>query len=476
MKKYPFKFLESYKREDRDIFFGRDEEIDVLYEMVFQTSVMLIYGASGTGKTSLINCGLAGKFQPHDWLSLMILRGNNLNESLEKALRDAGGTDDVGPLNEWADQTKITKSPLSQVGRCIEAIYQRSFKPVYLIFDQFEELFILGSTSEQNLFIKTIEDILQSEQPVKLIFSIREEYLGHLFEFERALPQLLQKKLRVEPMNLEKVRQIIAGATENEDSKVRMKPGESTLVAEGIFEKIKGQGKSFTIQLPFLQVFLDKFYLKITNDKSYESEALFSLQALKDMGEIGDVLINFLEEQVTNISNALKEKYTTLTPEMIWKILSPFSTLEGTKEPISKDGLYDRLAEYNTAMIDDVVNAFINSRILRYNDATDMFEIAHDSLAKPISERRSVEETALLEIKRLIKNQVTVKDEARAYFTERQLLFIEPYLDKLKVSSEENDWISKSRNDIQEQKKKRQDQFLNLQKAKATKKWLYVVS
>ena len=70
-----------------------------------------------------------------------------------------------------------------------------------LIFDQFEELFILGSNTEQEIFIKTVMDILQSDQPVKLIFSIREEYLGHLFDFERVVPQLLKKKLRIEPMN-----------------------------------------------------------------------------------------------------------------------------------------------------------------------------------------------------------------------------------------------------------------------------------
>ena len=60
MKKYPFKFLDSYNQKDKDIFFGRDEEIEALYEMVFQTPILLIYGASGTGKTSLIQCGLAG--------------------------------------------------------------------------------------------------------------------------------------------------------------------------------------------------------------------------------------------------------------------------------------------------------------------------------------------------------------------------------------------------------------------------------
>lgn len=473
MKKYPFKFLDSYEREDTGIFFGRDEEINALYEMVFQSSVILIYGASGTGKTSLINCGLAGKFQPHDWLALMIRRGTNINDSLEKVLNGAGGSmatviDDINWLDDWSDETATTTATLSTVGKSIKAVYQKSFRPVYLIFDQFEELFILGTETEQERFINTVLDILQSEQPVKLIFSIREEYLGHLFDFERAVPQLLRKKLRIEPMNLEKVKQVIIGASDGEDSNIRLKGGESGQIAEGIFEKVKGIGKSLTIQLPFLQVFLDKFYLKISGDENREAEVEFSLQKLHDMGEIGDVLINFLEEQVAAISKKLNEKYPALTTEITWKILSPFSTLEGTKEPISKQGLGDRLPGYDATLINDIVEAFINSRILRYNEATDMYEIAHDSLAKPIAEKRTAEETALLEIKRLIKSQVSVKEEAREYFTEKQLLFIEPYLEKFKERDEERDWIKKSRVYIQAQKelekKKQQEELAKTRK------------
>ena len=32
MKKYPFKFLDSYSREDADIFFGREKETEALYD------------------------------------------------------------------------------------------------------------------------------------------------------------------------------------------------------------------------------------------------------------------------------------------------------------------------------------------------------------------------------------------------------------------------------------------------------------
>ena len=106
--------------------------------------------------------------------------------------------------------------------------------------------------------------------------------------------------------------QVIIGASNLKDSNISIKKGEEDLVAEGIFNKIKGKEKARTIQLPFLQVFLDKFYMKITGDASRSAEAEFSLKALNDMGEMGDILIDFLEEQVSEISKKLKKKIKKL--------------------------------------------------------------------------------------------------------------------------------------------------------------------
>lgn len=482
MKKYPFKFLDSYEREDRGIFFGRDEEINTLYELVFQSSVVLVYGASGTGKTSLINCGLAGKFQPHDWLELMIRRGDDINNALASSLEKAGGrieldSDQTKWEDEWEDDTDKAGQELTPISKAIRSVYQKSFRPVYLIFDQFEELFILGSKSEQEIFIETVKGILRSGQPVKMIFSIREEYLGYLFEFERAIPQLLSKKLRVEPMTLEKVKQVIIGAASFEGSTISIKAGEEDSVAEAIFQRIKGDKKSLTIQLPFLQVFLDKLYLTITGDEKRESPAEFTLAKVMEMGEIGDVLTDFLEDQVSSISKTLRSKYPSLSIDLTWKILSPFATLEGTKDPISKEELFDRLPDMSKPMIGEVLEALITSRMLRFNEGNDTFEIAHDSLAKPIAEKRSVEETALLEIKRLIKSQVGVKEEAREYFTDKQLIYIDPYLNKFRPSGEELDWIQKSENFRREQKElAAKKKLLELSKKKREKrKWVSII-
>jgi hypothetical protein len=450
MKKYPFKFLDAYDQEDTKIFFGRDEEIAALYEMVFQSPILLIYGASGTGKTSLIQCGLASKFQTHDWLALSIRRGNNINISFEKTLADAGANkfeaDDMDWLKEVMEDKEVVtvKKQLSTFSKSFKAIYLNSFRPIYLIFDQFEELFILGTQEEQQQFIETVKEVLLVEQPVKMIFSIREEYLGHLNVFERAVPQLLRKKLRVEQMSLDKVRQVIKGATSFESSNVDLEIGETDLITEAIFDKIKGNEKTLTIQLPYLQVFLDKFYLEITKDDTRTSEAVFSMAALRKIGDIGDVLRNFLEEQVEGISKRLAVGHEMITAEMIWKILSPFATLEGTKEPTTKENLYDKLPNFSKTLIDRTLEAFINSRILRYTEEAEIYEIAHDSLAKRIAEKRSDEEIALLEIKRLIRAQTALKSDARELFSEKQLNFIEPFLEKIKLAADERALIEQS--------------------------------
>lgn len=62
MVRSPFKFLDSYQESDKDLFFGREEEVKDLYERINATKLLMVYGASGTGKTSIIECGLRNQF------------------------------------------------------------------------------------------------------------------------------------------------------------------------------------------------------------------------------------------------------------------------------------------------------------------------------------------------------------------------------------------------------------------------------
>ena len=50
--------LQSYSEAQSDIFYGRDEEIDRLTNLVKANTLTIVFGKSGTGKTSLLNAGV----------------------------------------------------------------------------------------------------------------------------------------------------------------------------------------------------------------------------------------------------------------------------------------------------------------------------------------------------------------------------------------------------------------------------------
>src|SRR5215472_13292880 len=54
----PYKFLASYDIADRDIFYGRDAEVEAVAGAVKRHKVIIINGASGSGKSSLVNAGI----------------------------------------------------------------------------------------------------------------------------------------------------------------------------------------------------------------------------------------------------------------------------------------------------------------------------------------------------------------------------------------------------------------------------------
>ena len=235
----PFKFLEPYTKADHDLFFGRDEEVEQLFELVYEAKMVLVYGPSGVGKTSLIRCGLANRLPETEWYDIYIRRWDNINDSLRHEL----------------NQLSLDVTPDAPLKDFTDALYLQYFRPIYLIFDQFEELYTLGTVEEQQQFINDITELLEQTQQVKVLIVIREEYFAQLYGLEEKVPNLLDHKLRVETMSIAKAREVIERSIEMHNIRVES-PKEKVVnaILDNISERKSG------IQLTYLQIYLDKLY------------------------------------------------------------------------------------------------------------------------------------------------------------------------------------------------------------------------
>ena len=50
--------VQPFKTTDRHIFFGRDEDIENLHDFILLEKLVVLFGKSGYGKSSLLNAGI----------------------------------------------------------------------------------------------------------------------------------------------------------------------------------------------------------------------------------------------------------------------------------------------------------------------------------------------------------------------------------------------------------------------------------
>ena len=55
--------LRPYKKEEADIFYGREKEVEGLLQILQKDKLVMLIGAPGTGKSSLINAGLIPRLE-----------------------------------------------------------------------------------------------------------------------------------------------------------------------------------------------------------------------------------------------------------------------------------------------------------------------------------------------------------------------------------------------------------------------------
>jgi antitoxin component YwqK of YwqJK toxin-antitoxin module len=442
---YPFKHLAAYEREDKTFYFGREKETNELYQMTFETDLILVYGASGVGKSSLIRCGLSNKFKWYEWLDISVRRGNNINDSLTEE------------LNKQID----TEDKTVDIAEQIRQLRRQHFMPIYLIFDQFEELYISGNEAEQNQFYASVRKILSLNQPIKIIISIREEYLGYLYDFEKEIPHLFSHKCWVQALKLEVknegtniIDEILQGVIDHKEESIVSIPDSDKEELAGGIKQMFGNAGAKTVDLPSLQILFDELYLSQTDDSNFKTETVFSYDKLKEKlnGNIQDILWKYLERLVNDLLKNKKVK-----PDIIWGFLRELVTDTGTKKNLSEKELKEN-ADFSELEIAQITTFFGKNDEKKENNILNAithngesrWELRHDVLAKCISEKLDSE----LRLKKLIEVKMSSQSKDD-YLTPFQLNEIDKCKERLLLTGEQKEFVEQSRKKVLRKQLKR---------------------
>jgi ABC-type glutathione transport system ATPase component len=143
----PFPGLRPFRSEEDYLFFGREDQVSELLSRLGDHRFVTVVGTSGSGKSSLVRCGLLSELQGgrlvkagSAWEFAVMQPGGDPVAHLAQALLEAGLYEEEDPDTLPRIQATLRRSRFG----LIEAVKQSQLKPdanLLLVVDQFEEIF-----------------------------------------------------------------------------------------------------------------------------------------------------------------------------------------------------------------------------------------------------------------------------------------------------------------------------------------------
>lgn len=189
----PFVGPRAFVEDESDRFFGRYREAHDIAALWQAHRLTILYGASGVGKTSLVNAGVVPLLETSRTDVLPVGRVSHASSFPLAALPDHNPYT-FALLSAWS----AAESPTRLVGMTtFDFLRRRGGRtdrygdpiPVFIAIDQAEELFsdFAHRRAYRQPFIDDLAETLEAMPDVHLLLSIRSEFISALRPFEKIL-------------------------------------------------------------------------------------------------------------------------------------------------------------------------------------------------------------------------------------------------------------------------------------------------
>jgi len=252
----PFPGLRPFAPEESDLFFGREGESEEVLGKLLKNRFVTVIGASGSGKSSLIYCGVLPKVrnlimkESSAWRIISFRPGNDPFGNLADALSEDISANGQKNVDRNTILSELQDNP-EGIAAAVKNLMIDSNEKVLLVVDQFEELFRYSTLGKADTSLAPtakfvdfmVNAVSQSAVNVFTIVTMRSDFIGECAHYQ-GLTQLINNSNYLVPhMNRENYRAAIEGPIKYAGANIEPK----------LVEILLGDIGDRTDQLPVLQ-------------------------------------------------------------------------------------------------------------------------------------------------------------------------------------------------------------------------------
>ncbi len=380
----------------RAVFFGRAHESTALTDQILANRLVVVYAKSGLGKTSLLQAGVAQPLRDESYLPLFV-RVNDVKQGPRRGV--------LSGVRDSALRHQVEYNPGSGLSlwhffKTAEFwLADRLLTPV-LVLDQFEELFTLHAPEARAAFLRElgylvrgvrpevtdsspqIEPFTDSAPEVRIVISLREDYLGSLEEAADNIPQILDHRFRLTPLTVQAATEALEGPARVQNQRLvtqpfTYRPDTVKAILAYLTERTKTRSVTLSPVEPFhLQLICQRVETLVANSQRQGVQGVEI--SLSDLGgERG--LKATLRDFYKNVINPIEPRGTRRKVRRLCEqyLISP----EGRRLSLEQ-GEIKRILKLDA----QTLRSLVDRRLLRSDQRADSwyYELSHDSLVAPI--------------------------------------------------------------------------------------------
>ena len=439
-KSYRYPGVQPFRTLDSDIFFGRSDEQNKLYKLLMLEKLVVLFGKSGYGKSSLINAGI-----------IPILQDKSKQERFQYApihvrIGKVSGQPESPvqkvtlKLNEQFNDVPKW-SFLDKCGHTSSFWYQFKKKQspdankFIIIFDQFEEFFTYPK-KEQEVFRWELAELLFTTIPqyvrdqlenitdeqdtllsaplnIKVLFSIRSDRLSLLHSMKDALPTILQSTFEIKGLRANQAKDAITLPALIQDEKFITPPFSYKEDAMNIILKelstVQGDGTE-SIESFQLQILCQACETRIEEMAKADTGPLKI--SMDDLPKFDNLYEAYYNRQIEKLPQELREDAQTILEGLIFE--DPRSG-ECRRLSVDENILRGRYAYLDARQ--DMLSLLENTFLIRREINTVgglSYELSHDTIIVPIIKiRNEARRRKQLELETEIIKKNAITDSAR---------------------------------------------------------------